>query len=222
MCGRYTLTSPIEVLMEEFGLSGPLPEVQPSYNVAPGRDVAAVVADGDGGRRLEVLKWGLVPSWAKDPGIGNRMINARSETAAEKPSFRKAMKERRCLILADGFYEWQKARGGKQPFHIRMGDGKPFAFAGLWERWERDGEEIRSCTILTTGANDLLRDVHDRMPVILPSQAHAPWLDPGMRDPAPLMPLLVPYPSEAMQTYPVSRAVNSPSNDGPVCVEPAA
>lgn len=222
MCGRYTLKSPIEVLAKEFGITGPLPEIQPSYNVAPGREVAAVITGEDGGRRLEVLKWGLVPSWAKDPGIGYRMINARSETAAEKPSFRKPLKDRRCLILADGFYEWRKMGNGKQPFHIKMEDEKPFAFAGLWERWERDGEEIRSCTILTTEPNDLLRKVHDRMPVILPPEAQATWLDPEIRDPAPLLPLLAPYPSGAMTVYPVSRAVNSPSNDGPGCVEPAA
>ncbi len=222
MCGRYTLTSPIEVLAEEFGISGPLPELSPSYNVAPGQGVATVMEEDDGSRRLEVLKWGFVPSWAKDPAGGDRMINARSETAAEKPSFRKAMRERRCLILADGFYEWKKTGGGKQPFHIKMEDGRPFAFAGLWESWGRDGETIRSCTILTTGANDLVREVHDRMPVILPRDAYAPWLDPGTRDPEPLLSLLVPFPPEAMTAYPVSRAVNSPSNDGPYCVEPAA
>ena len=222
MCGRYTLTSPIEVIAEEFGITGPLPEIKPSYNVAPGQAVATVLDEGDGVRRLEVLKWGLVPSWAKDPAIGNRMINARSETAAEKPSFRKAMKERRCLILADGFYEWQKTAHGKQPYYTRMEDGKPFAFAGLWESWGRDGEELRTCTILTTEANDFLRKVHDRMPVILPPEAYAPWLDPEMRDPRSILPLLVPYPPEAMTAYPVSRAVNSPSNDGPLCVEPAA
>lgn len=222
MCGRYTLKSPIEVLVKEFGITGPLPEIQPSYNVAPGREVAAVTAGGDGGRHLETLKWGLVPSWAKDPGIGYRMINARSETAAEKPSFRKPLKERRCLILADGFYEWRKMGNGKQPFHIKMEDEKPFAFAGLWERWERDGVEIRSCAILTTEPNDLLRKVHDRMPVILPPEAQATWLDPEVRDPASLLPLLAPYPSGAMTAYPVSRTVNSPSNDGPGCVEPAA
>lgn len=222
MCGRYTLKSPIEVLAKEFGITGPLPEIQPSYNVAPGREVLAVVTGSDGGRHLETLKWGLVPSWAKDPGIGYRMINARSETAAEKPSFRKPLKECRCLILADGFYEWRKMGNGKQPFHIKMEDGKPFAFAGLREEWERDGVEIRSCAILTTGPNDLLRKVHDRMPVILPAEAQATWLDPEVRDPASLLPLLVPYPSDAMTAYPVSRAVNSPSNDGPGLLEPAA
>lgn len=222
MCGRYTLKSPIDVLVKEFGITGPVPEIQPSYNVAPGREVAAVTTGSDGGRHLETLKWGLVPSWAKDPGIGNRMINARSETAADKPSFRKPLKERRCLILADGFYEWRKLGNGKQPFYIRMEDGKPFAFAGLWERWERDGMEIRSCAILTTQANDLVRKVHDRMPVILPAEARETWLDPDEHDPDALLPLLVPYPSAAMAAYPVSRAVNRPSNDGPDLVEPAA
>lgn len=222
MCGRYTLTAPVEVLMEEFGITGRLPEITPRYNVAPGQSVAAVVEGGDGGRRLEMLKWGLVPSWAKDPGIGNRMINARSETAAEKPSFRKAMKDRRCLILADGFYEWRKVAGGKQPYHIRMEDGRPFAFAGLWEEWDRGEEPIRSCTILTTGANDLVSEVHDRMPVILPQEHRELWLDPDQHDPSVLLSLLAPYSPDAMTAYPVSRAVNRPSNDSPALVEPAA
>src|SRR5215217_3961884 len=171
MCGRYTLTTPVEILAEEFGLSGPLPEIPPSYNVAPTEQVAAVIA-GDGGRRLEMLKWGLIPAWADDPEIGSRMINARSETAHEKPSFRRAFGERRCLIPADGFYEWQRTNGTKQPYYIHMEDGRPFAFAGLWESWSKGGEgEIRTCTIHTTEANALVGEVHDRMPVILAHDA---------------------------------------------------
>ena len=221
MCGRYTLRTPVETLAEEFGITGPLPEIPTSYNIAPTQEVAAVLEE-DEQRKLEMLRWGLIPSWADDPAIGNRMINARSETAAEKPSFRRAFKERRCLILADGFYEWQKTNGGKQPYYIRMEDGSPFAFAGLWESWDKHGEEIRSCTILTTDANALVRKIHHRMPVILPPEEHGLWLDPDMRESESLLDLLWPYPDDVMEAYPVSRRVNKPSNDGPGCVEPAA
>ncbi len=218
MCGRYTLSTPVGVLAEEFGLFGSLPEVPPSYNVAPTQEVAAIM-EGGGERRLEMLRWGLIPSWAKDPAIGARMINARSETVAEKPSFRGAFKKRRCLIPADGFYEWQKTNGGKQPYYIRMENGRPFALAGLWEIWDRDGEEIRSCTILTTEANRLVGEIHHRMPVILPPEDYELWLDPSIQEADPLLPLLNPYPADPMEAYPVSRFVNSPKNDGPGCVE---
>ncbi len=221
MCGRYTLTTPVEKLAEEFGISEPAPDLPPRYNVAPTQSVATVVEVGEG-RRLELMRWGLIPSWADDPEIGNRMINARSETAAEKPSFRAAFKKRRCLIPADGFYEWQKLGGGKQPHHIRVKGGGPFAFAGLWEVWRpEDGPEVRSCTILTTEANDLLAPVHGRMPVILPPENYDLWLDPGVEERDPLSDLLRPYPPEDMEAYPVSRFVNNPSHDGPRCVEPA-
>jgi len=151
------------------------------------------------------------------------MINAHSETAAEKPSFRKAFKERRCLIPADGFYEWQKTNGGKQPYHLKMRDGRLFAFAGLWESWKGDEEgEIRSCTILTTDANDLVGEVHHRMPVILPPETYDLWLDPAVWEAEQLLSLLVPYPTEDMEAYPASRRVNNPSNDEPGCVESVA
>ena len=222
MCGRYTLTTPKGRLAEEFGLSGELPEIPPSYNIAPTQDVATILGDGEE-RRLEMMRWGLIPSWADDPEIGARMINARSETAAEKPSFRAAFKKRRCLIPTDGFYEWQKTNGPKQPFHIRLRDERPFALAGLWEMWQEDGgPEVHSCTILTTGANDLLAPVHNRMPVILDPENYDFWLDPDVQEKDSLTGLLKPYPSEALQAYPVSRFVNSPSNDDPRCVEPAA
>ena len=195
----------------------------PNYNVAPSQEVAAIVEGGGGERRLELLRWGLIPAWADDPGIGSRMINARSETAAEKPSFRKAFKERRCLIPADGFYEWQKTNGGKQPYHLKMRDGRLFAFAGLWESWKGDEEgEIRSCTILTTDANDLVGEVHHRMPVILPPETYDLWLDPAVREAEQLLSVLLPYPTEDMEAYPVSRRVNNPSNDEPGCVESVA
>ena len=221
MCGRYTLTTQVEVLAEEFGLSGPLPEIPPSYNVAPTEQVAAVIA-GDGGRRLEMLKWGLIPAWADDPEIGSRMINARSETAHEKPSFRRAFRERRCLIPADGFYEWQRADNVKQPFHIRMKSGRPFAFAGLWESWKDSGSEIKSCTILTTEANGLVGEIHPRMPVVLAPEDYGLWLDTDVREAELLLPLLEPYSDDVMEAYPVSRFVNNPSNDDERCVEPVA
>jgi putative SOS response-associated peptidase YedK len=221
MCGRYTLASPTERLAEEFGFDGTSVELAPNYNVAPTQGVAAVLEEG-GQRRLEVLRWGLIPPWADDPGIGSRMINARSETAPGKPSFRRAFRERRCLIPADGFYEWQRTNGAKQPYYIHMEDGRPFAFAGLWESWSKGGEgEVRTCTILTTGANALVGEVHDRMPVILAHDAYDVWLDPDSeRD--ELTGLLAPYPEDEMEAYPVSRFVNSPSNNDPRCIEPAA
>ncbi len=220
MCGRYTLASPTERLAEEFGLDGTSVELAPNYNVAPTQGVAAVLEEG-GQRRLEVLRWGLIPPWADDPGIGSRMINARSETAPGKPSFRRAFRERRCLIPADGFYEWQRTNGAKQPYYIHMEDGRPFAFAGLWESWSKGEGEIRTCTILTTGANALVGEVHDRMPVILAHDAYDVWLDPASeRD--ELTGLLAPYPEDEMEAYPVSRFVNSPSNNDPRCIEPAA
>jgi putative SOS response-associated peptidase YedK len=221
VCGRYTLRTPVETLAEEFGITGPLPEVPTRFNVAPTQEVAAVLEEGEQ-RKLEMLRWGLIPSWADDPAIGNRMINARSETAAQKPSFRSAFRKRRCLVLADGFYEWQKTASGKQPYYIRMGDGSPFAFAGLWESWGKHGKEVRSCTILTTEANGLVGEIHHRMPVILPAEEYDLWLDPDMGEAEPLLDLLMPYPDDVMEAYPVSRFVNSPSNDSEQCVESLA
>ncbi|BBL81025.1 SOS response-associated protein YedK [Rubrobacter xylanophilus DSM 9941] len=220
MCGRYTLATPVGRVAEQFGAEGPLPEIPPSYNVAPGRGVAAVVQEG-GRRRLEVLRWGLVPPWAEDPRVGDRMINARAETAASKPSFRRAFRERRCLIPADGFYEWRRLDGGKQPYYVRRRDRAPFAFAGLWEVWRGEEGELRSCTILTTRANRLLSEIHDRMPVIVPRDLYGLWLEAeGERE--ELDAVLRPYPEEELEAYPVSRLVNSPANDDPRCIEPAA
>ena len=218
MCGRYTLATPVEVLADGFAFGGPLPELTPSYNVAPAEEVAVVLEDG-GERRLELLRWGLVPFWADDPGIGQRMINARAETAPEKPAFRAAFRKRRCLIPADGFYEWQRTDGGpKQPFHIRRHDGRPFAFAGIWEDW-RDGE-IRSCAILTTEASEDLREIHHRMPVILNRGDYERWLDPEA-DERDLRTLLQSS-ADDLTFYPVDRRVNKPSNDDPRCIEPVA
>jgi putative SOS response-associated peptidase YedK len=221
MCGRYTLATPAGRLAEQFGIAGSSVELPPSYNVAPTQGVAAVVEEG-GQRRLEVLRWGLIPPWADDPQIGSRMINARSETAPGKPSFRRAFRERRCLIPADGFYEWRRTNGAKQPYFIHMEGGGPFAFAGLWESWSKGGEgEVRTCTILTTEANTLVGEIHDRMPVILAADAYDVWLDPASeRD--ELTALLAPYPEDGMEAYPVSRFVNSPQNNDPRCIERAA
>ncbi|MDQ3795290.1 MAG: SOS response-associated peptidase [Actinomycetota bacterium] len=221
MCGRYTLVTPAKKLAEEFSLDASSVDLPPNYNVAPTQGVAAVLSEG-GERRLEILRWGLIPPWADDPQIGSRMINARAETAPEKPSFRRAFRERRCLIPADGFYEWKRTNGSKQPYYIHMKDERPFAFAGLWESWnDNGGPAIRSCTILTTGPNALVAGVHDRMPVILPAGSYDAWLDPeAERD--ELAALLAPYPEDEMEAYPVSRFVNSPSNNDPRCIEHAA
>ena len=221
MCGRYTLRTPVEKLAEEFGFDNSSIELPPNYNVAPTQGVAAVLEE-DGQRHLEVLRWGLIPPWADDPQVGSRMINARAETAPEKPSFRRAFRERRCLIPADGFYEWKRMNGGKQPYYIHMKEGRPFAFAGLWESWKDDGgPEIRSCTILTTKPNALAGEIHDRMPVILPTGSYDVWLD-HESEKDELYGLLAPYPEDEMEAYPVSRFVNSPSNNDPRCIEPAA
>jgi putative SOS response-associated peptidase YedK len=220
MCGRFTLATSGEQLATQFALAE-APQLAPRYNIAPTQPIAVVRAT-DGGRELVLLRWGLVPVWANDPSIGSRMINARAETAAVKPAFRTAMRRRRCLIPADGFYEWQTLPSGKQPFYFHRGDGAPFAFAGLWEHWNSpDGTPLESCTILTTAANELLRPIHDRMPVIIDPADYARWLDPGLHDPAALEDLLAPHDDAAMAAHPVSRAVNRVANDGPALIAPA-
>jgi putative SOS response-associated peptidase YedK len=203
MCGRFTLGATAADLARQFDLPT-VPDWTPRYNVAPSQTVAAVIQHQEtGNREFQGLRWGLVPSWAKDPAIGNRMINARSETAATKPAFRKALRERRCLILADGFYEWKREGARKQPYYLTLRDGQPFAFAGLWDRWHPpEGASRETCAILTTAANDLVRSVHDRMPVILPPEAYDGWLDTTVRDADHVQALLTPYPAEAMSTYP--------------------
>ena len=220
MCGRFTLSSPSETVEALFELAE-TPDLVARYNVAPTQTVASVLIDaGKSQRVLRMLHWGLVPSWAKDPGIGSRMINARSETVATKPSFRAAFRRRRCLIVADGFYEWKKLERGKQPYYIRLADGAPFAFAGLWEHWDGgDGSAVDSCTIITTEPNELTRDIHNRMPVILARDDHATWLDPELTDPDDVQSLLRPYPADHMEAYPVSTRVNRASNDVPECIE---
>lgn len=221
MCGRFTLRTPAADVARYFALAE-MPLLEPRYNIAPTQSVAVVRADADGQRRLDHLVWGLVPSWANDPTIGNRLINARAETVAEKPAFRKAFRQRRCLVVADGFYEWQRAGRQKQPYYLTAAGGGSFALAGLWEQWQRDGRTIGSCTILTTDANDCVRAVHDRMPVILPPEAWRRWLDPGLTDPAAVQPLLKPCPPEMLVTFPVSTSVNRATYDRSDCIEPLA
>jgi len=221
MCGRFTLFEADKVLSKEFGVSG-VPLLSPRYNIAPSQAVAAVRASPAGaGRELALLRWGLIPSWSKDPAIGNRLINARAETVREKPSFRNAFRRHRCLIPASGFYEWQRQERGKQPYFVRMRDGRPFAFAGLWDRWESADEgAIETCTILTIAPNAVLAPIHDRMPVILPPAEYARWLDPSLRDTDSLAPLLVPFPPDDMLAFPVSPRVNPPTIDDEKCIAP--
>ncbi|MCZ6905774.1 MAG: SOS response-associated peptidase [Deltaproteobacteria bacterium] len=218
MCGRYTQTASPENLMFRFGLTDQGFTVQPRYNLAPGQDAPTVISEGP--RVLRMMHWGLVPSWAKDASIGNRMINARAETLTEKRTFKALLDRKRCLVLADGFYEWQKRERGKLPIRFVLKDRGPFAFAGLWDSWRKpDGSELQSFTIITTGANDLLRPVHERMPVILDRKCEEEWLDLDLKNTAKLIPLLKAYPSRDMEAYCVSKMVNSPTNDRPECIQ---
>lgn len=220
MCGRFTLRTPAADLVRIFELLRS-DELQPRYNIAPTQPVA-IIRETPKGRELSLVHWGLIPSWSKDPSIGSRMINARAESVASKPSFRSAFRRRRCLIPADGFYEWRKVSAkAKQPYLIGRADWRPFAFAGLWEHWTGpDGGEIESCTIITTEANELLQPLHDRMPVILEPEEYADWLDPAINDAERLQPLLDPYPPDLMALYPVSTTVNNPRNEHPACIKP--
>jgi putative SOS response-associated peptidase YedK len=198
-----------------------VPKIAPCFNISPNQPVAVVRFDpNEGSHRLDFLTWGLIPPWADDPNIGDHMINARAETVAERPAFRHAFRTQRCLVVADGFYEWQRQNGWKQPYFVHMKDDRPFAFAGLWEHWDKGDEPIYSCTLLTTDANELLAPIHDRMPVILPKSAYDFWLNPEIHDPKRLEPLLVPFPADEMEAYPVSRLVNDPENDVPECIRP--
>ena len=228
MCGRFALMTPTEALAKLFGVPetavAALPPSVPRYNIAPTQPVVAIRLDEHGERDLTFFHWGLIPSWSKDIQIGSRMINARSETVTEKPSFRTAFKRRRCLIPADGFYEWQKQADGKQPMFIRPTDGeeRPFALAGLWEFWsDPDGGTIQSCTILTTTPNELMAPIHNRMPVIVEPEDFDLWLHPEP-DPEQGLHLLRPYPAEKMVAYPVSTLVNNPRHDNPECIQPIA
>jgi putative SOS response-associated peptidase YedK len=218
MCGRFSLIVDASVLAGVFEIDPPK-NLKPRFNIAPTQIIPIVRAGREQPRELAEVRWGLVPSWAKDPKIGARMINARGETVAEKPSFRSAVKTRRCLIPADGFYEWVKTDGGKQPHYIHFADGRAFAFAGLWERWHKGGDEpLDTCTIITTTPNDIVAGLHDRMPVILPPDVFTEWLEPEPLAPDRLHDLLAPHPAADMEAYPVSTHVNKPANDDPECV----
>lgn len=227
MCGRFTLTADPESIRKAFALSGAEPaaleQLQPRYNVAPSQAIAAIIENAEGTRQLEYLKWGLIPSWAKDAKIGYSMINARAETVAEKASYRNAFKKRRCLIPADGFYEWKKENTKKKtPMYIQLQSGEPFAFAGLYESWRPSESEpwIKTCTIITTEPNSLMESIHDRMPVILKPEDYETWLTPKEVATVELLSLLKPYPAPEMKAVQVSTLVNNTSNDSPECIQP--
>ena len=222
MCGRFTLAVDPADLQEAFAEFIFPAQTAERYNIAPTQPV--VVIPNDGKNTVDFFVWGLVPSWAKDPTIGSRLINARAETLAEKPAFRSAYKYHRCLILANGFFEWKAMPGtsSKVPHYIRLKTGQPFAFAGLWDDWQGpDGSEIKSATIITTSPNELMAPIHNRMPVILPKEAYSLWLDPTPHFPVDLNSRLKPYPADDMIAYPISTLVNSPANDTPEVLVPA-
>jgi len=219
MCGRYTLAAPGEEIAEAFGL----PEVAgmaPRYNIAPTQAVAAVRPAPDGERALVELRWGLIPGWLDDPGSGPPLINARAESAATRPAFRDAFRWRRCALPASGFYEWQRLERGKQPYYVCRRDGRLLALAALWERWERHGSAIESCTVITVPPNEDLVRIHDRMPALLSGEALERWLDPARRQAADLRPILASAPAGELEVYPVSPRVNRAENDDSECIAP--
>ncbi|HVL36240.1 MAG TPA: SOS response-associated peptidase [Burkholderiales bacterium] len=219
MCGRYALHASPEVIALQFGLAEP-PALQPSYNICPGTELLVVRAERDGRRSAEPRRWGLVPAWAKDPAIGHKLANARGETVAEKPAFRSAFRFSRCLVPASGFYEWKTVAGRKLPYYIRPADEQLFALAGLCERWQGPQGELRTVSLITTEPNALMADIHDRMPVLVPPERYAEWLDPHNRDGARLQAFLAPYPPERMRAHPVSTRVNRPQHDDAALIEP--
>ncbi|MDP6455117.1 MAG: SOS response-associated peptidase [SAR202 cluster bacterium] len=222
MCGRFTLTADQDSFEDRFSFTGFDLGWVPSFNIAPTQEVLTITNRGSE-NRPELMRWGLVPSWAKDPKIGNRMINARAETLAEKPSFRNAFKRRRCLIPADGFYEWKREGKSKKPMRITANPGGLFAFAGLWETWKQpDDSWLLTCAIITTSANEFMTSIHDRMPVILPRESEALWLNSEEQNTAMLSELLLPYDSDEMEAYEVSTLVNSPRNNYPEVIAPVA
>ncbi|MCL6642414.1 MAG: SOS response-associated peptidase [Candidatus Bipolaricaulota bacterium] len=220
MCGRFSLTLSAEQIAARFGVSVP-ENYRSRYNIAPTQEILALVADSQG-RHCETFRWGLIPHWAKDPKIGNKLINARAETLFAKPSFRDAVKGRRCLIVADGFYEWrQTSQGRRVPVYVRLKSKEPFGFAGLWDVWSSpEGQTLKTCTIVTTEPNELIKPIHDRMPVIVPRELEELWLDPSFKSRHELEGVLHPYRVEELELFAVSSLVNSPANDGPECVEP--
>ena len=219
MCGRFTLTSNLDDLQGRFQFEAVDVDYKPSYNIAPTQEVLAVTNDGH--RQARLMRWGLVPFWAKDLKVGSRMINAVGETVAAKPAFRSLVKKRRCLILADGFFEWRKKGEEKIPTYIFLKSKEAFALAGLWDTWKSpEGQTIQSCTIITTTPNGFIAPIHNRMPVVLSAEAEALWLDPLTEDAAVVTPLLIPCPAEAMDSYIVSQLVNSARNNVPDCISP--
>ena len=227
MCGRFVSASTPDQIAEYFGAQPPEAELSPSYNIAPTRDVYAVVEGADGSRRVEVFRWGLIPVWAKDMRIGQKMINARAETIATKGAFKADFKKHRCLIPMDGFYEWhaQPDRKAKQPYFVHRVDGEPLAVAGLWSTWRDrsagpDADWLHSCTVVTTSANETMATIHDRMPVILPASAWAKWLDATNEDVEALGRLLVPAPNRLLTMHPVSTEVNRAANDDAHLIDP--
>ena len=220
MCGRFVQYTLFPLLEKEFKLKfGADVPLRQSYNIAPTQDVPVVV--NEDGNRLTLCRWGLIPPWSKDASIGSRMINARAETVADKPSFKGPLKKHRCLVVADGFYEWKKTQAGKVPVYITMKDGRPFGFAGLYSDWHPpEGDPIRTCTIVTTEPNELVKPIHNRMPVIIKPDDRDKWLDPDEQDPERLKPLLTPYSSDELDAWEVSRTVNSPSNNNPNLIQP--
>ena len=220
MCGRFTRKESFQHLADLLGLPIP-PPLASRYNIAPSQLVTCVRSNLEtGDYEFVELQWGLVPSWANDPRIGHKLINARAETVAEKPAFRHAFRQQRCLVLADGFYEWKREGKRKQPYYIRLKDHQVFAFAGLWEHWEKQEPAIESCSLITIHANTVLEPIHDRMPVVLPVHAYTSWLDPKLKNAVYLSGLLEPYEPAEMEAYPVSLMVNNPKNDQPECVLP--
>ena len=221
MCGRFARKRSASIMAKDFGVEEITDDLQPSFNIAPTHSVAVVV--NKQARKLVAMRWGLVPYWATDPTIASRLINARAETLTTKSAFKEAFKKRRCLIIADGFFEWQKQGSTKIPLFIHLEPARSFAFAGLYETWVPPlGEPLVTCTIITTGPNELVSPVHDRMPVILTKDAENFWLDPSVEDHTRLLDLLQPYPAAEMSAYVVSNLVNSVKNDSPECIEPAS
>lgn len=218
MCGRFSLRVEMDELLSYYGLIQGSFTFEPRYNIAPGQSITALIGTNDG-RKLGPLKWGLVPSWATDERIGYKMINARAETLAEKPAFRQSFSSKRCIIPADGYYDWKKDT--KQPYRITMQDESLFSFAALYDSWVApDGNKLHTCTIITTESNDMMSTIHDRMPVILPQEHHDTWLDRSITDTSLLQQLLIPFPSEQMNAYEVSPIVGNVNNDVPACIEP--
>ncbi len=210
MCGRFVRSSSIEKIRTEFSVKKTLDELSPSYNIAPTQDI--LIINNEGEKQLIACSWGFIPSWAKDPSIGHKTINARAETVAEKPMFRSAFKKHRCLVITDGFYEWEKTEKKKVPFYIRLRTGKPFGFGGLYSHGTSpDGKTVCTCSIITTTANELIASIHDRMPVIISKENEDLWLDPEVQNPEELLGLLKPYPAELMEMYEVSPKVNIPA-----------